>query len=192
MSCMREKLIPHRILVMATVIASLFCAATESPWYVGASGGMLFPGNGSSLRRAGEVSARVGGYASDYFACEIEGVCAPNVTSCVGHDALSGVAVLGLYHLSGFEAFDKLFGCERIDPFVTFGGVSRFGSRHVFAEGSHRAATGPAAGVGAFYHLTESLDLRFDAQAMLGCDSPCGMLYSVAIGLQWNFGGGDE
>ena len=189
---MREKSILRRILVMATIAATLLCGATEFPWYVGASGGMLLPGNGSSLRRSGEVSVRAGGYASDFFACEIESVCAPNASFCGGHDALSGVAVLGLYHLSGFEAFDKLFGCERIDPFVTFGGVSQFGSRHVFAGGSHRTATGPAAGVGAFYHLTDSLDLRFDARAMLGCDSPCGMQYSVAIGLQWNFGGGDE
>ena len=42
------------------------------------------------------------------------------------------------------------------------------------------------------YHLTESLDVRVDAQALLACDAPCGMLYSVCIGLQWNFGGAVE
>lgn len=189
---MREKAIPRRILAVATLVASFLVGATEVPWYVGASGGMLLPGNGSSLKRAGEISVRIGGYASEFLAWEIEGVCAPNASSRVGHDALSGVGVLGLCHLSGLEAFDKLFGCERFDPFVTFGVVSRLGHRHVFAEESHRTATGPAAGFGAFYHLTESLDLRFDARAALGCDSPCGMLYSAVVGLQWNFGGGGE
>ncbi|MDO5317386.1 MAG: hypothetical protein Q4G65_02055 [bacterium] len=189
---MRDKTILQRILTVVTVVISLFCCATEFPWYVGASGGMLLPGNGNSLRRAGEVSARVGCYTSDFLAWEVEGLSAPNASSRMGHCSLSGAAVHGLYHLSGFEAFDKLFGCERFDPFVTLGVMSRFGSRHVFAGGGHRTSTGPVAGIGAFYHLTESLDLRFDARAMLGIDSPCGMLYSAVVGLQWNFGGGGE
>lgn len=190
---MRDKVIIRQgVLALAVLAAALVCGATERPWYVGASGGMLLPGNGNSLERAAEVSVRAGFYASDFLAWEVEGLCAPNASTSDGHEALSGVAARGLYHLSGIEEFDKLFGCERFDPFVTFGGCARFGSRHAFAEGSHRTAIGPAAGIGAFYHLTESLDLRFDAQAMLGCDSPCGMLYSAVVGLQWNFGGGGE
>lgn len=189
---MRAKVILHRILALGAVAVSLFCGADEYPCYVGASGGLLLPGDGASAKRAGEVSTRVGCYASDFLAWELEGVCAPNASSIAGHEALSGVAVQGLYHLSGFEAFDRLFGCERFDPFMTFGGESRFGARRVFAGGSHRTSTGPVVGLGAFYHLTPFLDLRFDARAMLGCDSPCGMLYSVVAGLQWNFGGGGE
>ncbi|MGN0847306.1 MAG: hypothetical protein ACI4RA_07985 [Kiritimatiellia bacterium] len=102
------------------------------------------------------------------------------------------MALRGLCHLSALESFDRLFGCERFDPFVTFGAATFFGARSVFADGSHRTAMGPSAGLGAFYHLTENLDIRLDAQAMLGCDSPCGLLYSVVVGLQWNFGGSAE
>ena len=161
-------------------------------WDAGAAGGLLLPGCGNSLRRAAEVSVRVGRYLDEYFAVELEGVCAPNACSRDGNGALPGAAVRGLYHLSGIDFYDNLFGCERFDPFVTFGAATRFGPRHAFADGSHRASTGPVAGVGAFYHLTDRLDLRVDAQAMLGVDSPCGVLFSAVAGLQWNFGGAGE
>ena len=158
-------------------------------WYAGAAGGLLLPGNGNSLRCAGEVAVRAGRHVDDSLAFELEGVCAPNACSRAGNGAVSGVAARGLYHLSGVEFYDNLFGCERFDPFVTLGTATRFGPRHAFAGGSHRTATGPVAGLGAFYHLTDRLALRVDAQAMLCADSPCGMLYSVAAGVQWSFGG---
>ena len=74
------------------------------------------------------------------------------------------------------------------NPFVTFGVASLFASHHVFADGSHRTAIGPTAGVGAFYHLTDSWSLRFDAMAAMAVDSPCGMSYGISLGLQWSFG----
>lgn len=172
--------------------AATACGAGDVPWYAGTSGGVLLPGNGNSLRRAAEVSVHAGVYATESLAWEIEGACAPNVSTGEGGEALTGVAARGLFHLTGIEEVNLLFGCERFDPFVTFGAATRFGARHAFAEDSHRTATGPTAGVGAFYHLTDSLDLRCDAQAMLACDSPCGMQYSVVVGLQWNFGGEGE
>ncbi len=182
----------RNLLVLLTAMLGLVCGALEYPVYVGASGGLLLPGNGNSLRRAAEVDIFAGCYTSDFVAWELVGSCVPNVSSRSDHGTLSGVAARGLFHLAGWEAFDKLFGCERFDPFVTFGAAARFGSQHAFADELHRAALGPTAGIGAFYHVTENLDLRCDAQAMLGCDSPCGMLYSVVLGLQWNFGGGGE
>ena len=160
--------------------------------YVGVAGGMLMPGGGASVRRAADVAVRVGTAWSDYAEVELEAACAPNASTRAGHEALSGVAARLVMHMNGWEAFDKLFGCERFDPFVTVGAATRFGARHAFADGSHRTATGPTVGVGAFYHLTDSLDLRFDAQAMLGIDSPCSEMYTVCIGIQWNFGGGGE
>lgn len=171
-------------------LAALLAGACGAAPYLGAAGGLLLPGNGNSLSRAAEARVRAGFYATDFLAWEVEGACAPNASGAGGREALAGVAVRGLCHFAGFEAFDKLFGCERFDPFATFGAGTRFGARHAFAEGARRTAAGPVAGLGAFYHLTESLDLRVDAQAMLSCDAPCGMLYSVCVGLQWNFGGG--
>lgn len=187
--------------LVAAGLGVIACAAEEevdealdySAWYVGASGGLLLPGNGTALTRAAEVSVRAGWMFDDEMqALELEAVSAPNVSTRAGHEALSGVAFRHLFHLSGIEAFDKLFGCERFDPFVTYGAAVRFGARHVFADRSHRTAMGPVAGVGALYHLTNNLSVRFDAQAMLGIDSPCGMLYSVGLGLQWTFGGCGE
>ena len=196
---------PKTLLLCALAALAACCAPAETReaavpepadaaggWYLGAAGGMLLPGCGNSLRRAAEVSVRAGRYVDDFLAFELEGACAPNACSRDGNGALSGVAVRGLYHLAGIDFYDNLFGCERFDPFVAFGAATRFGPRHAFADGSHRASTGPVAGVGAFYHLTEHLDLRVDGQAMLGVDSPCGMLFSVVAGLQWNFGGGDD
>ena len=113
----------------------------------------------------------------------------PNaVSSRGGNTTVTEFAARGLFHMTGIEEFDKLFGCERFDPFVTFGVASLFASHHVFADGSHRTAIGPTAGVGAFYHLTDSWSLRFDATAAMAVDSPCGMSYGISLGLQWSFG----
>ncbi len=181
------------LLLAAACGLGAWCARAElPPCYVGAGGGLLLPGNGNSLSRAADVALRAGVYATDFLAWEVEGACAPNVSARGGHEALTGVSARGLYHFAGFEVFDKLFGCERFDPFMTLGACTRFGARHAFADGSHRTATGPEVGLGAFYHLTENLDLRVDATALVACDSPCGMLYAVGVGLQWNFGGFGE
>ena len=166
--------------------------ADGSGWYVGAAGGILLPGGGNSLRRAAEVAVRGGYSLSDVFALELEGMSAPHVVlDGGGGTTVSGVAFQGLFHCAGWEAFDRLFGCERFDPFVTFGGAARFAGRHVFADCSHRTALGPVFGLGAFFHLTDTVSLRADARAQLCCDSPCGMLYGVSLGLQYSFGGGE-
>lgn len=183
---------PAALLARVLLLAVSACGASELPWYVGTSGAMLLPSGGGSLGGAVVASAEVGVYSSDFLAWEIDLGCAPNASTRQGHESLSQVAVRGLFHLSGVESFDRLFGCERFDPFVTFGGETCFGGRRAFAGDSLRTATGPTVGIGVFYHLSESLDLRVDGGAMLCCGSPCDMLYAVGIGLQWNFGGGGE
>lgn len=172
-------------------LAEAMEAETPSGWYVGTSGGMLLPGNGNSLRRAAEIAVRGGHYFSDYFALELEGVCVPSAVSGRGGNAtVSGALVEGVCHMSGWEAFDRLFGCERFDPFVSMGAAARFASRDVFAHDARRTAIGPMFGLGAFYHLTDSWSLRGDLRAQLCCDSPCGMLYSVSLGVQYSWGEG--
>ena len=183
-----------KILTLAVLALVLPCAAEEETGgfpsaYLGASGGIFLPGNGNSLKRAGSVAARGGWYLSDNLALELEGGCVPNAVSSRGGNAtVTTFAARGLFHLTGIEEFDLLFGCERFDPFVTFGAAALFASRHVFADDSHRTAIGPTAGVGAFYHLTDSLSLRFDATAAMAVDTPCGMCYGLSLGLQWSFG----
>ena len=182
------------------VLLSVLAAATLLPvpaeevddeisyGYVGAAGGLLLPGNGNGLRRAALVAARGGWYADEYLAFEAEALCAPHAASDVGGTAVWGGSVQALWHLSGWEAFDKLFGCERFAPFLTCGVQALCAPRHVFADGSHQTGIGPAAGVGAFYHLTDNWSLRADARAALAVDSPCGMTYALLAGLQCSFG----
>lgn len=157
-------------------------------WYAGASGGMLLPGNGNSLKRAGMVTVRGGWYATEFVAVEAEALCAPNASSGGGHATVWGGSLQGLWHLSGWEEFDMLFGCERFDPFVTCGVQALCATRHAFADDSHRTGIGPSIGFGAFYHLTDRWSLRADARAAMSVDSPCGMVYSLTAGLQFSFG----
>ena len=181
-------------LLSALVAAMVLPASAEeveddvSCGYVGAAGGLLLPGNGNSLKRAALVTARGGWYVDEYLALEAEALCAPHASSGAGGTAVWGGSVQALWHLSGWEAFDKLFGCERFAPFLTCGAQTLCATRHVFADGSHRTGIGPTAGIGAFYHLTDNVSLRFDARAALAVDSPCGMTYALLAGLQYSFG----
>ena len=181
------------MLALAAVTPSAVFADEEIGfyrWYAGAAGGMSMPGSGNTLRRAGAVAVRGGWYASEFTAFEIEGLCAPNMSSGVGNTTLSAVSARGVFHMTGWDAFDKLFGCERFDPFLTAGVTAHFASRHAFADGDHRTGIGPAAGLGAFWHITDSISLRVDASATLCVDSPCGMMYGVFAGIQVSLGGG--
>ena len=190
-SCLAE-LMRKFLFVSALVLAAMTMAEEPDEYagaYFGASGRMFLPGNGNSLKRAAGVAAHGGWYISDSLALELEGGCVPNAVSSHGGNAtVTAVAARGLFHLTGIEEFDLLFGCERFDPFVTFGAAALFASRHVFADDSHRTAIGPTAGVGAFYHLTDSWSLRFDATAAMAVDTPCGMAYGLSLGLQCSFG----
>lgn len=156
--------------------------------YVGAAGGMLLPGNGNGLKRAALVAARGGWYLDEHLAVEAEALCAPHASSDVGGTVVWGGSVQALWHLSGWEAFDKLFGCERFAPFLTCGAQALCAPRHVFADASHRTGIGPSVGFGAFYHLTDNWSLRAEARAALAVDSPCGMDYSILAGVQYSFG----
>jgi len=182
-------------LVLAILAAGLFAIAEEEtgvdPWYASASGGVFLPGNGNSLRRAASVAVRGGRYVTDNLALELEGGCVPNASMSSGGNAtVTTFAARGLFHLSGIDEFDKLFGCERFDPFVSLGAAAFFASHHAFADGSHRTGIGPSAGLGAFYHITDNWSLRFDASTAMTVDTPCGMAYGVGLGLQRSFGGG--
>jgi hypothetical protein len=152
-------------------------------WYTGISGAMFLPGGGSSLERAGGVSAHLGYFLSDSFAVEANLISIPNsVSSHGGNATLTGFAVQGVWHFMGFERFD---------PFLSFGASSLFASHHVFAEDSHRSSLGPTFGLGFLYHLSDNLALRAESKAMVMLDTPSGIAFTIAGGLQWSFGGGN-
>ena len=126
--------------------------------YVGASGTLVIPQGGCDMRRLGGATARIGYYVSESFAVEAD---AAWLEDC------AGLGVQGLWHFWGYERFD---------PFMTFG-----------ARGWIDGDLGPVAGIGAFYHLTDNWSLRADAQATLGIDSDCDMVYSLGAGVQYTF-----
>lgn len=127
-------------------------------WYVGASATLVMPQGGGDMRRLGGATARIGYYVTETLAVEAD---AAWLEDC------AGLGVQGLWHLWGYERFD---------PFVTFG-----------ARGWIDGDLGPVAGLGAFYHLTDNWSLRADAQATLGIDSDCDMVYSLGAGVQYTF-----
>ena len=126
--------------------------------YGGASATMVLPQGGGDMRRLGGVTARIGYYISEMLAVEAD---AAWLEDC------AGLGVQGLWHCWGYERFD---------PFLTFG-----------ARGWIDGDAGPSAGLGAFYHLTDNWSLRTDAQAALGVDGECNMVYSLGLGVQYVF-----
>ena len=127
-------------------------------WYVGASATLVMPQGGGDMRRLGGATARVGYYVTEALAVEAD---AAWLEDC------AGLGAQGLWHIWGYERFD---------PFLTFG-----------ARGWIDGDLGPLAGLGAFYHLTDDWSLRADAQATLGIDGDCDMVYSLGVGVQYTF-----
>ena len=156
-----------RSIVFAAVVSlSIVSPAVEDEdddyefdrWYVGASATLVMPQGGGDMRRLGGATARVGYYVTEALAVEAD---AAWLEDC------AGLGVQGLWHIWGYERFD---------PFLTFG-----------ARGWIDGDLGPVAGLGAFYHLTDNWSLRADAQATLGIDSDCDMVYSLGAGVQYTF-----
>lgn len=154
-----------RGIALAVALASSFVAfavddedeADFERWYAGASGSLVLPQGGSGMRRLGGGTARIGYYFIEGLAFEAD---AAWLEDC------AGIGVQGLWHFYGYERFD---------PFATFG-----------ARGWIDGDVGPTAGLGAFYHLTDSWSLRADFQATLGIDGDCAMVYSVSVGVQYS------
>ncbi len=127
-------------------------------WYAGASGTLALPQGGGAMRRVGGATARIGYYLAESLAVE---------TDAAWLEDCAGIGVQGLWHAYGYE---------RLDPFLTFG-----------ARGWIDGGVGPTAGVGTFYHLTESWSLRLDASATMCVDGECRMAYSLGAGVQYSF-----
>ena len=149
------------VVTSAVSVAADFAEEEECDFnqvYVGASASLLLPQGGSDMRRLGGATARIGYYVSEMLAVEAD---AAWMEDC------AGLGIQGLWHCWGYERFD---------PFLTFG-----------ARGWIDGNFGPVAGFGAFYHLTDSWSLRGDAQATLGLDGDCEMVYALGLGVQYTF-----
>ena len=139
-------------------------------WYVGAAGQMMLPQGGSKMHHIGGAAVRGGYYLTENLAIEGEAAWMENA---------AGLSVQALGHFQGWSLYGDLFGYSQFDPFVTLGAKGWIG---------HGAGqVGPKAGLGAFYHLTDEWSLRADADATLGLETNCEMLYSLSVGVQYSF-----
>ena len=154
-------------------IACVLCLASfvlSAETYVGVSGTMLLPQGGSKMHRLGGAALRVGQCLTDDWAVEGEAAWLENA---------AGLSAQALGHFQGWSLYGDLFGYSRFDPFVTLGAKGWIG------RGCGQV--GPKAGLGAFYHLTDSWSLRTDADATLGLDVNCEMLYTLSLGVCYSF-----
>lgn len=161
------------LFLLAALAASFVFAAEDEEvdrWYVGASASMMLPQGGSRMHHIGGAALRGGYYINEDWAVEGEAAWLEDA---------AGLCVDTLWHLQGCEFYGNLFGYSRFDPFVTFG-VKGWIARDC-------GQVGPKAGIGAFYHLTDNWSLRADADATLGLDTACEMLYSLSLGVQYSF-----
>ena len=149
------------MVVKKILFVFVFCLTSfvlSAETYVGLSGSLLLPQGGSRMHHVGGATVR-GGYD-------------------LTEDA-AGLSVTALGHFQGWSLYGDLFGYSRFDPFVTLGAKGWIG--HGCGQ------VGPKAGLGAFYHLTDNWSLRADADATLGLESDCEMLYSLSAGVQYSF-----
>ena len=163
------------------LIAGVFCLASSvlmavdeevgfDRWTVGAAGSLTLPQGGSRMRHVGGAALRAGCYLDENWAVEAEAAWLEDA---------AGLGVDALWHLQGWDFYGDLFGYSRFDPFLT-AGVRGWIGRDC-------GQVGPKAGLGAFYHLTDSWSLRADADATLGLETNCEMLYSLSVGVQYSF-----
>lgn len=167
---MRGALFAAAVLMVGSALAETEESAGFDRWYVGSSAAITLPQGGSRMHRVGGASAKVGYYLSENLAFEGEAAWLEDV---------AGVGLGTLWHLQGWGLYGDLFGYSRFDPFLT-GGVRGW-------IGGDEGQVGPKAGIGAFYHLTDDWALRADADATLGLDIDCEMLYTISVGAQYSF-----
>ena len=157
-----------KILFIFVFCLTSFVLSAET--YVGLSGSLLLPQGGSRMHHVGGATVRGGYDLTEDWALEGEAAWLEDA---------AGLSVTALGHSQGWSLYGDLFGYSRFDPFVTLGAKGWIG--HGCGQ------VGPKAGLGAFYHLTDNWSLRADADATLGLESDCEMLYSLSAGVQYSF-----
>lgn len=162
------------LLTAALLTLSSFAQETETSasdvWYAGVAPALRLPQGGSGLRRLGGAGIFGGRYMGEFWA--VEG-------SAAWLEDQAGLSLQALGHWQGCELYGRYFGYSRFDPFFTAGAGGWVGRG--------RGEVGPKAGVGAYYHLTDSWSLRGDADATLGLDRDVTMVYTLALGVRYSF-----
>lgn len=145
-------------IVCAMFAVGAFADDDFSRWYLAGEVATVLPQGGSRIDHGVGAGARFGYYLGELWSLEGE------------------AAWLGKSTGFGADALWHWWGYERFDPFFTVG------ARCWLGDDANQS--GPRAGLGAYFHLTENCSLRFDADATLGVDGETEMLYSLSAGAQ--------
>jgi len=175
----------------------------SSRWYLSPGVGMLFFEGNQPVDEGLNMVLRLGYDINESWTAEGGVSWAPNITDngLDGWDDhgsngngvssprsgkaqnINGFFLDGLYHFDRFERFD---------PYLA-AGIGNFRAKNrVFCEGDEHIVTGPRAGAGFFYHLTDRWSLRADARAFMALDQTCEAMYTADLGVAYRFGGGGE
>lgn len=138
--------------------------------YLGFGGGLTLPPDGFSHSVEGGPIVRIGAYVSDNVALE-GAVSWADDAFLLDADAL--------IHASAIPLYDRFFGYSAFDPFMTIGARGTVGAREAWS--------GPRAGLGAFYHLTDSWSLRGEVEVTLDLDARQACFYTGSLGVQYTF-----
>ena len=155
---------------LSAFVLCLLSSALSAETYVGVAGQLMLPQGGSRMHHVGGAALRGGYYLAENLAIEGEAAWLEDA---------AGLSTAALGHFQGWDLYGDFFGYSRFDPFVTVGAKGWIG------RGSGQV--GPKVGLGAFYHLTDEWALRADADATLGLETNCEMLYSLSVGVQYSF-----
>ncbi len=174
------------VCLAAVSFSAMANEVTDAPrWYVNPGVGMLFPEGNQPIDTGLNLSLRLGYDLTEHWSTEGEFAFAPNMTSngrwTQKKQRLYGLGLDALYHYDRYNRFD---------PFLSAGWAVYMADRNVFDEGDRSTLTGPRAGIGAMYHLTDNISLRADARALMSVEKTHEMYYTLDAGVVYRFGGG--
>ncbi len=159
-----------KFILIISLLGALNLSAFEfdNTYYTTISAGAILPRDSSHMRHKVGSTISFGVYLTERFALELEtGI----------YEDKPSLAVRSLCHFGAWEEFDLLFGCERFDPFFTFGAAGWFNGGQY----------GPSAGVGAYYYLSDFWAIRFEGSSLLALNEDTSVVYSLSIGIQRTF-----
>lgn len=167
-------------------------------WYMGvAPGFMLFERDMNMKRRTGYGAFRLGYDYSDRYSFEFGGLIAPMIVdnprhakhgrnrNAEGQYAWDGTGQIYGMYVDALMHYDKY---AQFDPYLLVGAGAYGSNERVF--GDEHVAFVPRLGVGAMYHFTDKLSLRFDAIAQCFVNDNTEFGGGFELGLVYRFGGG--
>lgn len=156
--------------IVCALLFAVLSSVVHGETFLDFGGALTLPMGGGDMRRIGGAAVKAGTYFSELSAIEASVGIQENFTEL-------GVGLVT--HWAAWELYDRFFGYSAFDPFVT-AGVKGW-------VGLERGEVGPALGIGAFYHFSESLSVRAEVDAVIGVESRIEVDHTIFAGLHYTF-----